>query len=143
MLKQDITYEDFNGEQATETLYFNLTKTEIIELEVSYKDGLEATLKRIIATQDNKQLVAEFKRIVLLAYGQKSEDGRRFIKSDELREEFSQTAAYDELFIKLSTDADFASEFIKGIIPKGIVTEVEKAEKAEVVHLPPTPPNRS
>jgi len=146
MLKQDITYENFDGEQTTDTFYFNLTKTEIIELEVGYEGGLEAAIKRIIQTNDHKQLIAEFKKIVLLAYGQKSEDGKRFIKSDQLREEFSQTAAYDELFIKLSTDADFAAAFIKGIVPKGIVAEIEKAEKietAEVVHLPPTPPTRS
>jgi len=143
MLKQDITYENFDGEQVTETFYFNLTKTEIIELEVGYEGGLEATIKRIISTQDNKQLIAEFKRIVLLAYGQKSDDGKRFVKSDQLREEFSQTAAYDELFIKLASDADFASNFIKGIIPKSIVADVEKAEVAEVVQLPPMPPPRS
>jgi hypothetical protein len=143
MLKHDITYENFDGEQVTETFYFNLTKTEIIELEVGYDGGLEATIKRIIAANENRKLVAEFKKIVLLAYGVKSEDGKRFIKSDQIREEFSQTAAYDELFIKLASDADYAADFIKGILPKGMAAEIEKNEKAQVVELPPMPPTRS
>jgi hypothetical protein len=143
MLKHDITYENFDGEQVTETFYFNLTKTEIIELEVGYDGGLEATIKRIIAANDNQQLIAQFKKIVLLAYGVKSEDGKRFIKSDQLREEFSQTAAYDELFIKLASDADYSADFIKGIVPKSMVAEIEKNEKAQVVELPPMPPTRS
>jgi hypothetical protein len=147
MLKHDITYENFDGETVTETFYFNLTKTEIIELEVGYEGGLEATIKRIIETKNNAALIAEFKRIILMAYGVRSEDGKRFIKNDQLREEFTQTPAYDELFMRLATDADFAADFIKGIVPKSMQEEMEKAEKLEqskVVELPqsaPVPPN--
>lgn len=136
MLKREITYEDFNGDQVTETLYFNLTKTEIIELETSYEGGLQASIERIINAQDTKALITEFKRIILLAYGQKSQDGKRFIKSDELREEFSQTAAYDTLFMQLATDDKLAAEFMTGIIPKDVRQEVEKQQKA----VPPAPP---
>jgi hypothetical protein len=139
MLKREITYEDFNGEKATDTFYFNLTKTEIIELEVSYEGGLEAALKRIVATNDSKNLIAEFRRIVLLAYGVKSDDGKRFIKSNELREEFSQTAAYDALFMELATNDEAAATFIKGIIPKDMTQEVAKSE-VSVLPLPPQPP---
>jgi hypothetical protein len=139
MLKREITYEDFNGEKATDTFYFNLTKTEIITLEVSYEGGLEAALKRIVATNDSKNLIAEFKRIILLAYGVKSEDGKRFIKNDQLREEFSQTAAYDALFMELATNDEAAAVFIKGIIPKDMEKEVAKSESS-VLPLPPSPP---
>lgn len=128
VLKRDISYEDYNGDKVTETCYFNLTKSEIIELEVGYKGGLQETIQRIIKTQDNKQLIAEFKRLILLAYGVKSDDGRRFIKSDELREEFSQTAAYDSLFMELATNADSAATFITGIVPKDFAKEIEKEE---------------
>ena len=142
MLKRDITYEDFNGETITETFYFNLTKTEIIELEVEYKVGLEETIKAIIKAQDNKSLIAEFKKIVLLAYGVKSEDGRRFIKSDKLREEFSQSAAYDALFMDMATNEDSGANFIMGIIPKDLNVDQDKPQlKTIEVPLPPVPPS--
>jgi hypothetical protein len=142
MLKRDITYEDFNGETVTETFYFNLTKTEIIELEVGYKQGLEETIKAIIKAQDNKSLIGEFKKIVLMAYGIKSEDGRRFIKSDQLREEFAQSAAYDALFMDLATNEDSAANFIMGIIPRDLNIDLDKPERPKMVNvpLPPVPP---
>jgi hypothetical protein len=133
MLKRDITYEDFDGEKVTETFYFNLSKSEIIELEVGYKEGLQEVLQRIIKTEDRKRLVEEFKKIILLSYGVKSDDGKRFVKNEGLREEFSQTAAYDSLFIELATNDESAATFIKGIIPKDFAKEVEKAE---VLNLP-------
>ena len=131
MFKRPITYEDFNGDTATEEFYFNLTKSEIVELEVGYDGGLEATIQRIIKAQDNKALLNEFKKLVLLSYGVKSDDGKRFIKNDELREAFSQTAAYDALFIELATNDDSAATFIKGIVPKEFAKEIERVEKEE------------
>jgi hypothetical protein len=132
MLKRDITYEDFDGESVTESFYFNLTKTELIELEVGYKDGLEAAMQRIVKTEDRQALIAEFQRIILLSYGVKSDDGRRFMKSDQLREEFTQTPAYDALFIELATDDKAAATFIQGILPKGLVENVETVNVVDV-----------
>ena len=140
MLKRDITYEDFDGEKVTETFYFNLTKTEIVELEVGYDGGLQAALQRIIKADDRKTLVAEFKKIVLLSYGKKSDDGKRFIKSDELREEFSQTAAYDSLFMELATNDDSAATFIKGIVPKDFAREMDKVQDVPLPSVMPAPP---
>ena len=128
MLKRDITYENFDGEQTTDTFYFNLTKSEIIELEVGYEGGLQAALQRIIRTNDSKSLISEFKKIVLSAYGVRSDDGKRFIKNDQLREEFSQTAAYDALFMDLATNDDAAATFIKGVVPKDFQKEMEKID---------------
>lgn len=136
MLKRDVTYEDFDGETCTEAFYFNLSKSELIELEVGYKEGLQEALQRIIKTNDRKQLIEEFKRIILRAFGVKSDDGKRFVKSDELREAFSQTAAYDSLFIELATNDKAAATFIKGIMPKDLAMEVEKAETAELSSSP-------
>lgn len=140
MLKRDITYENFDGENVTETFYFNLTKTEVFELQVEYEGGLEGFLKRIINAEDQKSLFALFKKFILLSYGIKSDDGKRFIKSDQLREEFSQTAAYDTLFMELGTDDNAAATFIKGVVPKDFQREIDKIEKAQtaVVPLPPT-----
>lgn len=143
MLKRDITYEDFNGETITEPFYFNLTKTEIIELEVNYEGGLEAVIKQIVASNNSKALLAEFKKIVLLSYGIKSDDGKRFMKSDQIREEFSQSAAYDALFMDLATNEESAANFIKGILPKDLSPEMTRLEAAQEVPLPPNPPSES
>ena len=117
MLKKTITYTDYNGNSRTEDFYFNLNESELAEMVVSVDGGLTAMIQRIVAAQDGKQIIATFKDIVLRAYGEKSPDGRRFIKSPELRDAFSQTEAYVKLFMELSTDHDAGAVFINGIIP--------------------------
>jgi hypothetical protein len=118
MLKRTITYTDYNGVERTEDFYFNLTKAEVSEMELSHDGGLTAMLDRIIKAKDQAQIIKVFKDLILAAYGKKSEDGRRFIKNDTVREEFSQTEAYSIIFMELATDADKASEFVEGIMPK-------------------------
>lgn len=117
MLKKTITYTDYNGVERTEDFYFNLSKAELAEMELSADGGLAATLKRIIDARDSKQLVAIFKDLVLRSYGEKSPDGKRFIKSEELRTAFSQTEAYSDLFMELATNDNAAVEFVNGIVP--------------------------
>lgn len=128
MLKREITYEDFDGNQVTDIYYFNLNRTELVELEVGYEGGLQAALQRIIESKDNKQIISEFKKIILMAYGVKSEDGKRFIKSEKLREEFTQTAAFDALFMDLATNENAGANFINGILPKDLVKDANQAE---------------
>ncbi len=135
MLKREIIYEDFNGNQVTDVFYFNISKPELIEMEVEHKDGLGEVLKRIVVEKDNKNLIRMFKDIVLKAYGEKSEDGKRFIKSDQLREEFSQTAAYSVLFMELATHENAAVVFLKGVLPRDMGVEFDKAI-AESVPVP-------
>lgn len=118
MLKQTITYEDYDGNTRTEDFYFNLTKAEVMEMEMSTDGGLEKMINKIIQTNDSKRIIETFKDIILRAYGEKSPDGRRFIKNQELRDAFSQTEAYSQLFMDLATNADKAAEFINGIVPK-------------------------
>lgn len=137
MLKKEITYENFDGEEVTDTFYFNVSKPEIIELEVEIDGGFGKMMQRIVDANNTKLLVQEFKRIILLAYGVKSEDGKRFIKSDELREEFSQTAAYSELFMQLALDADAAGDFIKAILPRDLSDTIETVTPA--VESPQSP----
>lgn len=117
MYIKSITYTDYDGEERTENFYFNLNKAEIAEMQLSSTGGLDQMIKDIIAAKDNAKLVQLFKGLVLKAYGVKSPDGRRFIKSDELREEFSQTEAYSELFMELVSDAEAAADFINKITP--------------------------
>lgn len=118
MLKQSITYTDYNGVERTEDFYFNLTKAEAMELELGTTGGLSEMIKKIVAAQDTPAIIKVFKDLILKAYGEKSDDGRRFIKSEKISTEFSQTEAYSELYMKLATDADAASAFVNGIAPK-------------------------
>lgn len=117
MLKKTMTYTDYNGNVRTEDFYFNLTKAECQEMNLVVSGGLEETIKSLIATHNNREIVNIFKEFILRAYGQKSPDGRRFIKSDELRAEFSQTEAYSDLFMELASDAQKAAEFFNAVIP--------------------------
>ncbi len=129
MLKKTIKYTDYNGVERTEDFYFNLTKAEIMEMQLSTTGGLDEMIQRIIATQDVPAIAKIFKDLVLRAYGQKSPDGRRFIKNEELTEEFSQTEAYSELYMSLATDADAASAFINGIVPKDVAEKAAEMQK--------------
>lgn len=130
MLKKTITYTDYNGVERTEVFYFNLSKAEIMEMELGTTGGLTEMIQKVIATKDVPAIMKIFKDLVLRAYGEKSDDGKRFIKSDELREAFSQTEAYSDLFIELSIDPKKAAEFVNGIIPADLAEQV-KAEQAK------------
>lgn len=117
MFKKTITYTDYNGVERTEDFYFNLTRAEVTEMELSTTGGLTTMIEKIVAEQDSKAIVETFKKIILAAYGEKSADGRRFIKNDEVRDSFAQTEAYSDLFMELASDADAAAEFINGVAP--------------------------
>lgn len=117
MLKKTITYTDFNDVERTEDFYFNLTKAEVMEMEMSTTGGLAEMIQRIVAAQDAPAIIKIFKDLLLKAYGEKSPDGKRFVKSQELRDAFEQTEAYSILFMELATDDKKAAEFINGIVP--------------------------
>lgn len=126
MLKKTMKYEDYEGNERTETFHFNLSKGEIMEMQLSENGGYEKYIQRIIEAQDQKTLVALFKSLILKAYGEKSADGRRFIKSQELSDAFAQTEAYSDLFIELTTDTSAASAFVNGIMPADLKDAVAK-----------------
>lgn len=121
MLKKTITYTDYNGVERTEDFYFNLSKAEVTEMELSVNGGLTQMLNNIVAAKDGAQIIKTFKEIVLKSYGEKSPDGKRFIKSEEISKAFSQTEAYSEIFMELALNEDAAANFVKGIMPKGSV----------------------
>ena len=115
MLKKTMTYTDYNGEEITEDFYFNLNKAELIELELSATGGLEATIKRLMQEKNGKEIIAIFKELILKSYGIKTIDGK-FKKSPEISKDFSETAAYPELFMELASDADAAAAFVNGLV---------------------------
>ena len=117
MLKKTVTYTDFDGNERTEDFYFNLTRAEVTEMEMSIDGGLVKTIEKVVASKNPRQIVEIFKDVVLRAYGEKSPDGRRFIKTKEVREGFSQTEAYSVIFMELAENAEAAANFMNGIIP--------------------------
>lgn len=118
MLKKTITYTDYNGVERVEDFYFNLTKAELMEMEMGTAGGFAEMIERIIAAQDTPTIIEVFKSMILKAYGVKSPDGKRFVKSEEVVNSFAQTEAYSELFMELATDSKAAAEFVNGIMPK-------------------------
>lgn len=126
MLKKTITYKDFNDIERTEDFYFNLTKSELTEMQLSMPGGLTETIQKAFQTQDVPAVIKMFKEIIFRSYGEKSLDGKRFIKSKQLSEEFSQTPAYDQLFIELLEDEGAFTAFISGIIPKEIADKINE-----------------
>lgn len=121
MLKKTIKYTDYEGVEREEDFYFNLNKAEVMEMQLSTDGTLTKLIQKIIAEKNVPKLVEIFKQLILKSYGEKSLDGKRFIKNDQLLEEFTQTEAYSNLFMELSTDSDAAAAFVNGIIPKDLV----------------------
>ena len=117
MLKKTINYTDYNGMERKEDFYFNLNKAEVAEMELSTEGGLAEMIQKIVSSKDTPSIVKIFKDLILKAYGEKTPDGKRFVKSKELSDAFAQTEAYSELFMELATDAETASAFVNGIMP--------------------------
>ena len=118
MLKKVMTYTDYNGVERTEDFYFNLSKSEVMEMEMTTVGGLSEKINNIIAAKDTSAIITVFKDLILKAYGKKSLEGKRFVKSEDLAVAFSQTEAYSDLFMELATNTDSATTFVNGILPK-------------------------
>jgi hypothetical protein len=138
VLKKTITYEDLNGDNVNEDHYFHLSKAELIELELSHEGGFDKHLQRIIDSKNGAEIVSEMKKLILMSYGKKSEDGKRFIKSQELVDEFVQTEAWSTLFMEIATEAGKAVEFVRGVMPSGMEDALDKLGVVDA-ELPETP----
>ena len=131
MLKKLIHYMDYDGRERSENFYFYLSKAELMEMELSSVGGMQNLIQLIIEKQDIPKIMEAFKTIILKAYGEKSPDGRRFIKSKELSEAFSQTEAYSNLYMELVTNAEAAATFINGIVPEDVAEYAAKRREEE------------
>lgn len=131
MLAKKITYTDYNGVERTEVFYFNLTKPELMEMEVSTPGGVAEKIKMAVENQDNAAIVAIYKDLILRSYGERSEDGKRFIKNkngERLADGFAETEAYATLFMELATEEKAATEFVNGIMPQMDTTKAIPAK---------------
>lgn len=128
MLTKKITYTDFNGEQHTDKFYFNLSKAELTKLQMTHPGGYAEYLNRIIDAKDQAELIEAFDNLIMMTYGEKSEDGKRFCKSKELSQAFRDTDAYSELFMELLTDPDKSAAFVEGVLPPMNFTDEQKME---------------
>ena len=131
MLKKLIKYVDYDGRERSENFYFYLNKAELMEMELGVDGGMQQMIQLIIDKQDIPKIMDAFKRIILKAYGEKSPDGRRFIKSKELSEAFSQTEAYSNLYMELVTDANAAATFINSIVPEEVAQAATQRRQQE------------
>lgn len=118
MLVKTIKYEDYNGQEREEEFLFNLSKAELIEMELGVDGGLDAKIKRLTQTMNGPEIMKLFKEIIMKSYGIKSDDGKRLIKNEQLSLEFTQTEAYSELLMELCSNPEAAANFIKAILPK-------------------------
>ncbi len=125
MLKKTIKYTDYNGVEREEDFYFNLTRTELVEMNFSAEGGLEAYITKIIQAQNGKEILAALKTLITKAYGEKSLDGKYFVKSPELSKAFSETEAFDILFMELATNAKAAADFVNSVISKSLNSTME------------------
>lgn len=132
MLKKTITYTDYDGMERTEDFWFNLNKTELTKLDAELDGGVLGVLRKIIDKKDRKALVDFIETLILRSYGEKTLDGKRFVKNQQMAEEFMQTPAYDELFMGILQDTDNQTSFINGIIPQSMAKEIENTDKAQV-----------
>ncbi len=133
MYIKTIEYTDYSGNQRKEDFYFSFNEAELMEMELSTEGGFDQWITRIANAQNTPELIKLFKSLILMSYGEKSLDGKKFIKIDpttgrRLSEEFEQTAAYPVLFMELATNTEAASEFINKVIPENAAAAVEKAK---------------
>lgn len=129
MYKKTIKYTDYNGVEREEDFYFNLTEAELTDMQLGIEGGYAAMLERVAKAKDTPALIKIFKEFIELSYGVKSPDGRKFMKSKEIFEDFKMTPAYSQFYMELATDDKEATKFLKNIIPAKLVAKVDELEK--------------
>lgn len=143
MHKETIQYETYDGVPVEEDFYFNLSKAELMRMEMSQYGGMEALLQKIIKEQDSKRIYNMFEEIVQKAYGVKSDDGKQFIKNEEVLNKFVQSEAYSVLVMKMLEDADFSAKFVRNVFPKDIQDKLDKEDLPKRINNPiPAPPEK-
>lgn len=134
MLTQKVTFVDFGGVKRTETVYFNLSELEILELEVESAAGLQAELQAAVEGVDNRRMLAFVKKLLERSYGEMSGDGRLLDKSPEITNKMVRSAWYsDFLFSLFINGGDRATKFINGILPADKIRNAAAKAKGETI----------
>lgn len=132
MLTKEITYTDYNGTNHTDKYYFNLNKAEIFKLNYKYKGGFDQHVQNIIKNNDERSMLELVEDLILMSYGEKAINGIDFIKNDDIKTRFQNSEAYSELFIELISNPDKLTEFVNGIIPAGLMAQLDALKKKEL-----------
>lgn len=139
MLKKDITFNDFDGNEITETHYFHMTQADLVKMDMSRKGGMQVYVARIVAAQDGKEIIEVFDELLRMSYGTRTPEGR-FVRNQTMTEEFMGSEAYSALFMELVTDAAASAEFVNAIIPQGLEQAAAKLKQSSATQVPtPTP----
>ena len=136
VLKKTIRYTDFDGTSREEDLYFNLSEAELLEMAIHHDRGVEgvaAYFKELGESKDPKLIIPAVKNMLLLAYGERSEDGRHFRKSPEITDDFVSSAAYQEMFMQMMSDRDTIMGFFKGALPAKYLQALNELEREHSV----------
>ena len=136
MYIKEITFTDFNGNTVTEIYCFNLNKVELMELQTSVPGGWAALGEKAVKEQDSSTLFKLYKELVLTAVGEKSADGKQFIKTPEIVSKFQNSNAFPEFMMALVENEKLAEEFIAGILPNG--ADALKSAKNQMSFPDPT-----
>lgn len=136
MLKKTITYTDYNDVQRSEDYYFNISRAELVLMENSRAGGMNAYYERIVQAKDDVAIMECFKELIHKSIGVKSDDGKRFIKSEEIAAAFEQSEAYSELLVELFSDPDVALDFMAKIMPASLVKDAQADINARLNVLP-------
>lgn len=138
MLRERIKFPDLNGKEVEEDFDFNITAAEVALMDVKYKGGLKEYFDKVLQANDRAAIVDLFNEILLMSVGRRSEDNRRFLKTDEIRNDFRFSGAYEHMFFKLMSDDAYAVHFVNNVFPKDAVEKMNSGMPISV-NLPTTP----
>lgn len=138
MYCKTITFTDYDGNKHTEDYYFNLSKAELLEMEMERDGGMVEYLNTIVEAENPKEVINVFKELIRRSIGKKSSDGKRFMKNQEITDNFMASEAYSELFMELITNAEESANFVNRIMPQDLAAEAAaKMAKDTVTQAPP------
>jgi hypothetical protein len=115
MLKKTVKYTDFDNVERTDTLYFNLTQAELLEIEIHTPGGMEKTIKNAVSDEKSDKIFDIMKELIMKSYGEKNSDGK-FIKTAAISEAFSHTECYSTLLFDVLETSEKAANFFNAII---------------------------
>lgn len=129
MYQREFTYTGVDGNEYTETYYFYLSKADLMKFNLGSFEGIDLFLKKLVQEKDAKKILEMVDELILTSVGEKSYDGKRFMRNQEIRDNFAQTEAYSQLFCEVVTDGDKLAEFFRKIIPQDLASRLDEAEK--------------